>query len=93
MGDSGLTARVRRRVRLDFPERHDQALNALEAVHSGNQDRERVVAAVVLSAKRDLARLHQAVALSRLDWRDALVGGGLADEDWPQRLDAELGRD
>lgn len=38
-----------------------------------------------------MRRLYDAIHLSRLDWRDALVAGGLADEDWPERLDKELG--
>jgi len=29
--------------------------------------------------------------LCEQDWRDVLARGGLADDDWPQRLDAELG--
>ena len=27
------------------------------------------------------------------DWRDVLVAAGLADQDWPDRLDSELGPD
>jgi hypothetical protein len=29
--------------------------------------------------------------LVRTDWRDALVAADLADQDWHQRLDVELG--
>jgi hypothetical protein len=28
--------------------------------------------------------------LVTVDWRDVLVAGGLADADWPARLEAEL---
>ena len=52
---------------------------------------ERVQAAVVLWAAGDLARLHDALDLAELDWRDVLVRADLADEDWPARLEAELG--
>lgn len=67
-------------------------MKVLESASSGNQDRERVVAALILSANGDVRELRQAVELSRLDWRDVLVNGGLADEGWPQRLDAEFGK-
>ena len=92
VSDAGLTARVRARIRRDLPDRHDDVQKVLESANSGNQDRERVVAAIILSANGDLRWLHQAVELSRLDWRDVLVNGGLAHEDWPQRLDAEFGK-
>ncbi|MBM7774575.1 hypothetical protein JOD54_004779 [Actinokineospora baliensis] len=52
---------------------------------------ERVQAAIVLLADGDMARLRDALALSVVDWRDVLVGASLADEDWPSRLDRELG--
>jgi hypothetical protein len=52
---------------------------------------ERVQAAVVISAAGDLDQLRRAVTLAKADWRDILVAGGLADEDWPQWLEAELG--
>lgn len=92
MSDAGLTARVAARVRRDFPDRHDDVMKVLASADSGNQDPERVVAAIVLSARGDVPRLHQAVEASRLDWRDVLVNGGLAHADWPRRLDAEFGK-
>ncbi len=52
---------------------------------------ERVQAAVVLWAGGDLGRFDDSLAVCEVDWRDALVRGGLADDDWPERLDAELG--
>lgn len=52
---------------------------------------ERLQAAIVLSAGGSTSRLQEAVALAELDWRDLLVGAGLANEDWPTRLDRELG--
>jgi hypothetical protein len=65
----------------------------LDAVVSGNQDRERVLAAVVAIANFDLdsaAEGGRAVD-ARLAWRDVLVPGGLANADWPERLDELLG--
>jgi hypothetical protein len=52
---------------------------------------ERIQAAIVLLAGGDLRRLRQAIDLAASDWRDVLVAAGLADENWPQRLDEELG--
>jgi hypothetical protein len=52
---------------------------------------EPVQAAIVLLANGDIGRLRQALHLAAADWRDLLVAAGLADEDWPVRLDRELG--
>jgi hypothetical protein len=52
---------------------------------------ERVQAAVVLWARGELGRFDDSLKLCDVDWRDVLVRGGLADEDWAERLDAELG--
>jgi len=46
---------------------------------------------VVFCGRGDPGRLRDACELAKLDWRDVLVGAGLADEDWPSRLDTELG--
>lgn len=54
-------------------------------------DSERIQAGIVLLAGGDLAGLRQALDLARLDWRDVLMAAELAGDDWPQRLDAELG--
>lgn len=80
------SSRLARRIRLDFPGSDD----ALALVEQLDVD-ERVQAAVVLWASGDSARLADAAALVQLDWRDALVRAGLADDDWVERLDAALG--
>ncbi len=54
-------------------------------------DTERVQAAIVLTAAGRLADLHDAIALAQIDWRDVLMNAGLANEDWPTRLDDHLG--
>ena len=54
-------------------------------------DSERVQAANVIWAQGDVDRLLDVLALTKIDWRDALVRAGLENEDWPDRLDAELG--
>jgi hypothetical protein len=89
---SELTPRLTVRIRQDFPVRLDEVVEALQRVDIGNQDRERILASVIIAADGDMLRLQQAVVLSQLDWRDLLVGTGLANADWPQRLDAGFGR-
>ena len=85
-----MTPRLRRQIDSDFPDAGDEIERLLAAARSDNQDRERVLAAIVFIADGDVARLGQAIALSQLDWRDLLVNGGLANADWPQVLDARL---
>ncbi len=84
-----VTARLADRVRRDFPEpgSASDSIHRLAKVGEG----ERVQAAVVLWARGDRARFDDSLALCSVDWRDVLVRGGLADDDWPDRLDAELG--
>jgi hypothetical protein len=62
-------------------------IHRLASVEEG----ERVQAAVVLWAEGDLGRLDDALVLGKVDWRDVLVRVNLAGEDWPERLEVELG--
>lgn len=72
------------------PQRVLAALRDLPEEVYGGQDRERIRAALVLAAKGTWDGFEDAVALARRDWRDALVAGGLANGDWPQRLEQAL---
>ena len=88
------TARLARRVREDFePEDAELVLSSLADLEGlpGPATGERVQAAIVKLARGDLGRLDRELSLARLDWRDVLVGAGLAGEDWAARLDDELG--
>jgi hypothetical protein len=82
------------RIRRDFtPDDADQVigwLDGLPAEACGRQDPERVQAALVMAASGDLRRFVAGVRLLRIDWRDVLVAGELANGDWPERLDIEL---
>ncbi|MEM8921894.1 MAG: hypothetical protein AAGD35_00605 [Actinomycetota bacterium] len=89
--DDGVTPRIQRRLKADFGEHADRVAHLLEGAHSGTQHRERVIAAIVIAAAGDLRQIHEGVALSRLDWRDVLVGGDLADADWEEEMDRLLG--
>ncbi len=84
-----VTERLAARVRRDFPEKGsaDDLIRRLGEL----SDSERIQSAIVLWAAGDLARFNDSVALAGIDWRDVLVRGGLADDDWPTRLDQELG--
>ena len=83
-----LSERLVRRIERDFTE-HD-AVDVVRLV-SELAYGERVQAGVVLSARGNLERLRDAASLARIDWRDVLIGAELADEDWPDKLDRELG--
>lgn len=84
-----ITPRLAARVRRDFPERG--SAEALILRLGELTDSERIQAAVVLWANGDLGRFDDSAALAAVDWRDVLVRGDLADEEWPKRLDRELG--
>jgi len=95
----GLTARVERRISEDFPGREGQAVGLLAelvdhlTVMGVGQDMERITAAVLLCGRGRSDLLCRAVQTAKDDWRDALVGGGLGDADWAERLSAEFGAD
>jgi hypothetical protein len=84
-----MTGRLRKRIEGDFPE--PGSADQIVRIVSAAADSERVQAAIVLRASGDLGRLRDAVALTGRDWRDTLVGAGLAEDDWPEKLDAALG--
>jgi hypothetical protein len=89
MGTMEVTSRLRKRIERDFGESGDsQEVCRLVGEAS---DTERVQAAIVLTAGGRLADLHDAMALAQIDWRDVLMNAGLANEDWPTRLDEHLG--
>jgi hypothetical protein len=97
-GNTSRESRLSRRVRRDFPEpgSADEVLRLLSGLvwfpdHPAHS--ERVQAAVVILARGNVGRLKANLSLATTDWRDVLVAAGLANEDWPSRLDAELGAD
>jgi RimJ/RimL family protein N-acetyltransferase len=88
------TERLVHRVRRDFPDEADDIVERLTNVAlplAEGQSRERILAAVVLAAHGDRMTLDWGMRMATRDWRDVLVGGGLANLDWPARLDRELG--
>jgi hypothetical protein len=86
---SGMSDRLRSRVARDF----DESGSAQEIIKrvEGASDSERTQAAIIFATHRDVREIERGIALSTLDWRDVLVNGGLADEDWRAVLDDALG--
>jgi hypothetical protein len=82
--------RLIRRIRRDFPRgTDDEVIVALTALRPDDSS-ERLQAALVLGAGGKWNRFEQQLRRLERDWRDVLVAGGLADEDWPARLAEEL---
>jgi hypothetical protein len=87
-----------RRVREDFePVDAAAVLDQLPELPEGlplgeGQDPERVHASLVIPAAGDYGVFLTQLELARADWRDALVVAGLADSDWPTKLNVALGR-
>jgi hypothetical protein len=79
-----------RRIEADFPGRIEAVAGQLNLVVSENQNRERILAAVVLGAAGNERVLAEMIELSAIDWRDVLVIGELAGGDWPEKLDQIL---
>jgi hypothetical protein len=88
-----VTPRLMRRIAADFPGRANDVVVRLQQVDPCGQDRERVLAAVVLGANGDEETLCRLIESAMLDWRDVLVNGSLADGDWADTLNHILGRD
>jgi RimJ/RimL family protein N-acetyltransferase len=89
------TPRLERRIREEFPEDADdivRRMTELALPMAENQSRERILAAALIASHGDLEALGWALRMASRDWRDVLVGAGLANLDWPARLDAELGQ-
>lgn len=84
-----VTSRLRKRIESDFGASGD--FEEVCRLVGEASDTERVQAAIVLTARGRLADLHDVIALAQIDWRDVLINAGLAHEDWPTRLDEQLG--
>jgi hypothetical protein len=93
IGGATVTApsdRLIRRIRRDFARgTDDEVIGHLTALRPDDSS-ERIQAALVLGAAGKMNRFEQQLRRLQRDWREMLAVGGLADEDWPARLDAEL---
>jgi hypothetical protein len=90
-----LTARLERYVRATFAELEvDAVLTSLRRWRissEGAPPSERLLAAVVFMAEGRTEGLEAGFRLGELDWRDLLVAGEVANEGWPDVVDARLG--
>ena len=90
-----VSRRLTRWVNREFPS--GSAQNVLEVLRDlpdaviGGQDPERIQASLVIRTGGDWYAFQQRLELAHMDWRDALVGAGLGDEDWRLRLGGVLG--
>src|SRR3954463_3070804 len=94
----GLTVRVERRIAEDFPGRDGEVVGDLltELVNhltdrGDREDKERIAAATLLCGQGRVDRLLDAVQLAKEDWRDVLVGAGLADAGWREQMGMDFG--
>jgi hypothetical protein len=91
-----VSRRLEAKVRKDFSAAAAgdalRRLDALNLAMAENQSLERIQAAIVLLAGGNPYKFDYNARLAEADWRDVLVFSGLGDEDWPGRLDDELGR-
>jgi hypothetical protein len=67
-------------------------VETLDESQWGAEEVERIQAATLIRGMGDLGRIRDMRDLALQDWRDALAAADLANEDWPERLDAELGQ-
>jgi hypothetical protein len=90
MGD--VTPRLKNRISRDLPGSAEEVIDRLRQLPPGDSPagEERVMAGVVLAAAGRWDVFVYYLRLATEDWRDVLVAGGLANEDWRARLDAEL---
>ncbi|MER7249915.1 hypothetical protein [Kribbella sp. NPDC000426] len=84
-----VSPRLRRRIQSDFTE--PGSAEEIARLVSEASDSERIQAAIVFCARGDLTRLRGSLELARTDWRDVLMCGELAHEDWPAKLETQLG--
>jgi len=66
-------------------------LGSLNLALAEKQSLERIQAAIVLLARDEPELFEYYARLAETDWRDVLVFSGLGSDEWPYRLDAELG--
>jgi hypothetical protein len=82
--------RLIRRIRRDFGRgTDDEVIRRLTALDPDDSS-ERIQAALVLGASGRWHGFEQQLRRLELDWRDVLIVGGLAGDDWPAMLTAAL---
>lgn len=59
------------------------AVETLDEQDFDDQDPDRIAGAIAVLAKRNMKNLSGIIQSAETDWRDLLLGAGIADEDWP----------
>lgn len=89
------TQRLVKRIRADFaPGTAVEVVRRLRALPEdrfGGQDVERIQVALVVLSGGSWSHFVDGLGLLEQDWRDVLVSGGMADQDWPMVLSRQLG--
>jgi hypothetical protein len=90
-----LSQRIADRVKRDFPAAPPaHVVDLLRAIDIAPdrtpEGEERIYAAILKIADRDVDRLLEAIDLAESDWRDVLVSAGFANDDWRLRVAAWL---
>jgi len=65
-------------------------IGALDEQDFDYQDPDRIVAAILIFAMRNVTNIARTIRSVTVDWRDLLIGAGLADDDWPSRVEELL---
>lgn len=91
-----VSRRLEQWIKKEFPtgsaERVLDELRALpEELAGGPDGSDRIQASLVIRSGGDWYAFQRCLQVVHPDWRDALVGAGLGDDDWKYRLDDELG--
>jgi hypothetical protein len=67
-------------------------IRALDERDFDGQDPDRIVGSIVILAMGNVANLPAILRSAAVDWRDLLMGAGLADDDWTLRVEEILNR-
>jgi hypothetical protein len=90
-----VSPRLARWIHREFPK--DSAEGVLAALRQlsediiGGQDPERIQASLVIRSGGSWEQCQQRLKVAESAWRDAIVGAGPGNEDWPRCLDDVLG--
>lgn len=67
-----------------------EAIDRIDERDVDGQDTDRIALAIVIVMGRGID-LASVTALAQRDWRDLLVAGGLAEDNWPSKIAEHLG--
>ena len=86
-----VSSRLRQRIARDFPE-PGSAEEVIRLLAEASES-ERIQAAIAFAGNGDIREIQRQAELATIGWRDVLMNGELAQDDWPVMLDSKLGPD